>query len=234
MAKLPLEEAIVYQGYPGYEGYSGYSGYGGYGGYGGYSGYPGYTGYQPSMLVGQGQEGVRENIDETNKKILPELEEGRKVRQAALNSSSAPGQVSEEQQAAQEYADQDLVEAGNIDLRRRPVVLFPNGKYATVRSASFNIDGVETVLPTIGPNGEEWTAEQAVEAYRKTGQHLGKFSSPKAADRYAQKLHREQDRMYRKKADALRELHNTPPDVLEELLREAKSKDKKAAEGEER
>jgi len=60
----------------------------------------------------------------------------------------------------------------------------------------FNIDGKEVLLPTVGPNGEDFTPEQAVNYYKQTGQNLGIFNSPSASDAYAQALHNQQAGMY--------------------------------------
>lgn len=89
---------------------------------------------------------------------------------------------------------------GNIDLTERPVLFNGDGSISTVDSASYNIDGKEVLLPTIGRNSKgmpkRMTDDEAVEHYRSTGQHLGKFDTPEEADRYADKLHRQQDAYY--------------------------------------
>ena len=100
---------------------------------------------------------------------------------------------------------QGPIEPGNIDLTRRPIVR--NGKgYSTVRSASFNFDGREVLLPTVSDDGRLLTPDEAVQTYRKTGRHLGVFQSPVEANAYAEQLHREQERLYgaRAKAKGLR------------------------------
>ena len=79
--------------------------------------------------------------------------------------------------------------AGNIDLIRRPMTPMENGDIATVRSMSTRMGGKEVVLPTIGPNGEQWTNDQAMQNYFQTGQNLGAFDTVAKAEEYAQKLH---------------------------------------------
>lgn len=86
---------------------------------------------------------------------------------------------------------------GNIDLHSRPVVHNDDGTYSTVRSMSFNDgDGREVLIPTIGPRGETWTDEEAIQHYRETGENLGVFETPEAATAYAQRLHEDQAQEY--------------------------------------
>ena len=91
-------------------------------------------------------------------------------------------------------------EAGNIDLSKRNGVTLPDGSTATIRSSSFNIDGKEVLIPTIGPNGENWDPDTpqgrqaAIDHYNKTGQHLGKFNSVEEADVYGEWLHQQEEK----------------------------------------
>ena len=81
---------------------------------------------------------------------------------------------------------------GNIDLRNRKPTLLPNGDYATVRSMSFSSEdqpNTEILIPTIGPQHQRWTDNQAINAYYRTGQNLGTFSNPTQANTYAELLH---------------------------------------------
>ena len=88
-----------------------------------------------------------------------------------------------------------MIEPGNIDLNNRPVV--PNGEgYSTVRSKSFNMDGKEVLLPTVSAEQGLMTDEQAIQRYKDTGEHLGKFSSARAATKYALALHEAQAKQY--------------------------------------
>ena len=88
-----------------------------------------------------------------------------------------------------------LVEGGNIDLDARKPVINPDGSVSTEQSISVNIDGVEVLIPTVY-DGKHHSEEDAIKHYRDTGEHLGKFSDPEAATKYADDLHNRQDEIY--------------------------------------
>ena len=80
---------------------------------------------------------------------------------------------------------------GNIDLSQRKPTLLPTGDYATIQSMSFSDKpGREILIPTIGPKGQQFSDNQAINEYYQTGQNLGTFSNPSAANSYAELLHR--------------------------------------------
>jgi len=87
-----------------------------------------------------------------------------------------------------------MIEPGNIiNLFNRPVLYNPlTGKYSTTLSSSYNINGVETLLPTV-INGKFVTDKEAIDNYLKTGQHLGKFNNIQDAEDYATQLHNVQE-----------------------------------------
>lgn len=91
-----------------------------------------------------------------------------------------------------------MIKAGNIDIAHRPTLKLPDGDIATVRSINVDIDdnGTQALIPTVGPNGENWTDQQAIEHYQKTGENLGIFKDRASAENYAEKLHEQQDKMY--------------------------------------
>lgn len=97
-----------------------------------------------------------------------------------------------------------LAEKGNLNIDNRPTVKNDDGSYSTEYSTSFEDKGKEVLVPTIvngkflTPNGKKPPEGSAAEKqmfknafahYKQTGEHLGKFSSPAAADAYAIKLH---------------------------------------------
>lgn len=90
-----------------------------------------------------------------------------------------------------------LLEQGNIDLAKRPVVHNPDGSISTVRSMGVNLDGREVLIPTVSDDGRIMGDDEAVDAYRKSGRHLGIFDTPDNSTAYAKRLHQQQERMYR-------------------------------------
>ena len=94
----------------------------------------------------------------------------------------------------------DKYGAGNIDLTDRPIYKNKDGKISTVRSANFEIDGKQVLLPTIAKdkNGKAvlLSDDEAVQRYFDTGEYLGKFDTVEESNAYAKQLHKDQDAYY--------------------------------------
>jgi hypothetical protein len=61
---------------------------------------------------------------------------------------------------------------------------------------SIGEDGREVLIPTVSDDGRIMNDNEAIQAYRSTGRHLGKFDSPDNATAYAEALHEQQAQQY--------------------------------------
>lgn len=98
------------------------------------------------------------------------------------------------------YKDGGVIRSGNIDLHKRPIVRNPDGSISTVRSITVGFDDGVYVLPTV-VGDKVVSNDEAIDHFRKTGQHLGVFKTQRQADEYAQRLHAEQEKEYVKERE---------------------------------
>ncbi len=85
-----------------------------------------------------------------------------------------------------------MVEPGNIDLTKRPLVHHSDGSVSTLYSASISTPKGEVLIPLVSQEGKMLTVQQGIALYKKTGRHLGIFKTPEAADAHANLLHLKQ------------------------------------------
>lgn len=99
------------------------------------------------------------------------------------------------------------VEAGNINLLKRPIVKNKDGSISTVKSTSFYDpdSGLEVLIPTVSDSGAILSLKDAVANYYKTKRHLGKFKTSEEATAYAKKLHEQQAAYYLNKPNNKKE-----------------------------
>jgi len=87
-----------------------------------------------------------------------------------------------------------VIKDGNIKLSTRKPVDLGNGFFGTVKSMSFSDrKGVEILIPTI-VNGKPVSDKTAIAHYYKTGEHLGIYTSPEAADKAANRIHEAEEK----------------------------------------
>ena len=88
---------------------------------------------------------------------------------------------------------------GNIDLHSRPVVHNADGSISTVRSITVGFGDKTYVLPTV--IGDKVVSnKEAIDHFKKTGEHLGAFDTLPDAEGYSQRLHEAQAKEYEGRA----------------------------------
>jgi hypothetical protein len=88
---------------------------------------------------------------------------------------------------------------GNIDLHNRPVVHNADDSISTVRSITVGFGNKTYVLPTV--IGDKVVSnKEAIDHFKKSGEHLGAFDTLADAEGYSQRLHEDQAKEYEGKA----------------------------------
>lgn len=142
----------------------------------------------------------RDLDSEEKQERLDKLDE--RIHNTYLNFNRVYNQVKERShsQEIQRYRNGGVVRPGNIDIHNRPVVHNPDGSISTVRSITVGFDDGVYVLPTV-VDDRIVTNDEAIQHFRKTGQHLGVFRTKKEAEEYSQALHKQQEREYVKERE---------------------------------
>lgn len=76
---------------------------------------------------------------------------------------------------------------GNIDLKIKKPIQNKDGSISTVRTIGIEADGMYVNIPTV-INGKVVSDKEAVNHYRKTKKHLGKYKSREERDAAAKQL----------------------------------------------
>lgn len=95
------------------------------------------------------------------------------------------------------------IRPGNINLNSRPVVKNPDGSVSTVRSIGVGTNQGEVNIPTVAPDGRPLQSfilknpyQPAIDRFKQTGENLGTYGTPMAADAFAEQLHNQQADLY--------------------------------------
>lgn len=89
-----------------------------------------------------------------------------------------------------------MLDYGTAPTNNLPRARNADGSVSTVRSMSINEDGKEVLIPTVSADARSrarvMSDREAIERYRRTGMHLGKFDSVNNANKAAEELHQDQ------------------------------------------
>lgn len=93
----------------------------------------------------------------------------------------------------------------------RPYYVDESGYRRGEYKMGFNLEGKETLLPSV-VNGKQLTADEAIQRYKDTGLHMGKYNTPHESD-YAAQLRTARYNMF---ADPIRNQNSFNPPELKE------------------
>jgi tape measure domain-containing protein len=148
--------------------------------------------------------------DRKNKitKINQDLAEQKKQIQSRTNAELLKAQIiqatnenailnQQQRYIAGGVKPEGMLKQGNLDLLNRPVIKNADKTISTVRSMTVAFNDFAVLLPTVREGLDRiMTDQEAIDWFMKTGEHLGKFSSEVAANKYAEALHKQQEELY--------------------------------------
>ena len=111
-----------------------------------------------------------------------------------------------------------MTERGNIDISNRPSVPNPEGGHSTVLSMGVGDDRGENLIPRVVDN-QILSSKDAIQAYLRSGKHLGRFEDVPSSDSYAQDLHLDQEAGQFGNRTITPRSENTVQNLLMKLLR---------------
>ena len=85
-----------------------------------------------------------------------------------------------------------MIQPGNVDLTKRPMVHHPDNSISTLYSGSFQTDAGSVLVPFVSPTGKMLNEAEALAEYKRTGKMLGIFKTDEQADAYSEMLHQKQ------------------------------------------
>jgi hypothetical protein len=103
-------------------------------------------------------------------------------------------------QLAPGYSEGGVVQSANIDVSKLPTVRNPDGSVSTVRTIGIEMDGKHYLIPTV-IGGRVVSDDEAIDAFKRTGRHLGVFSTREASDEAGRRLHEAEERRTGEKYD---------------------------------
>jgi hypothetical protein len=127
------------------------------------------------------------NTDENKDELLAALARGQQSLEQ--QPSNVDLDLSQDPQAIYGYS-----QAPTMDLSQRPYVENSDGSVSTVRSMGVNLDGKEYLIPTVSNAGWVLSPDDAVDEFRRTGQHMGVYPSAAASDLAGELMHQDQER----------------------------------------
>ena len=100
----------------------------------------------------------------------------------------------------EKFADGGVVQSASIDVSKLPTVRNPDGSVSTVRTIGIEMDGKHYLIPTV-IGGRVVSNDEAIDAFKRTGRHLGVFSTREASDEAGRRLHEAEERRTGEKYD---------------------------------